>query len=51
MTLDELSNVDDFRKVVTGNYGLTTFTPNPDHEIARYVAQFQQQRQTKELCA
>ena len=51
MTLDELSNVDDFRKVVTGNYGLTTFTPNPDHEIARYVAQFQQQRLTKELCA
>ena len=51
MTLDELTNVDDFRKVVTHNYGLTTFTPNPDHEIARYVAQFQQQRQTKELCA
>lgn len=51
MTLDELSNVDDFRKVVTHNYGLTTFTPHPDHEIARYVAQFQQQRQTKELCA
>lgn len=51
MTLDELSNVDDFRKVVTGNYGLTAFTPNPDHEIARYVAQLQQQRQTKELCA
>ena len=51
MTLDELTNVDDFRKVVTGNYGLTTFTPNPDHEIARYVAQFQQKRQTKELCA
>lgn len=51
MTLDELSSVDDFRKVVTQNVGLTTFTPNPDHEIARYVAQFQQQRQTKELCA
>ena len=51
MALDELSNVDDFRKVVSKNYALTTFTPNPDHEIARYVAQFQQQRQTKELCA
>ncbi|WP_421550522.1 rhamnulokinase [Kluyvera intermedia] len=51
MTLDELSNVDDFRKVVSHNYGLTTFTPNPDNEIAHYIAQFQQQRQTKELCA
>ncbi|MGL5700351.1 MAG: rhamnulokinase [Kluyvera sp.] len=51
MTLDELANVDEFRKVVTHNYGLTTFTPNPDHEIARYVAQFQAPRQTKELCA
>lgn len=51
MTLEELCTVDDFRKVVTDNYGLTLFTPNPDHEIARYVAQFQQKRQTKELCA
>jgi len=51
MTLDELTNVDQFRQVVTGNYGLTTFTPNPDHEIARYRAQLQQQRPTKELCA
>ncbi|URN99218.1 rhamnulokinase [Leclercia adecarboxylata] len=51
MTLDELTNVDQFRQVVTGNYGLTTFTPNPDHEIAHYRAQFQQQRPTKELCA
>lgn len=51
MTLDELSNVDDFRQVVTANYDLTTFTPNPDSEIARYVAQFHSKRQTKELCA
>ena len=51
MTLDELSNVDDFRQVVTANYNLTTFTPNPDSEIARYVAQFHSKRQTKELCA
>ena len=51
MTLDELTNVDKFRQVVTANYALTTFTPNPDHEIARYYAQFQQQRPTKELCA
>ncbi|AJF71041.1 Rhamnulokinase [Raoultella terrigena] len=50
MTLDELNNVDDFRQVVRDNYALTTFTPNPEHEIARFVAQFQQQ-QTKELCA
>jgi len=51
MTLDELTNVDQFREVVTDNYGLTTFTPHPDHEIARYRTQFQQQRPTKELCA
>lgn len=51
MTLDELSNIDDFRQVVASNHNLITFTPNPDHEIARYVARFQQKRQTKELCA
>ncbi|HGL6329968.1 MULTISPECIES: rhamnulokinase [Citrobacter] len=51
MTLDELNNVDDFRQVVTANYNLTTFTPNPDSEIARYVTQFHSKRQTKELCA
>ena len=51
MTLDELSNVDDFRQLVTANHSLITFTPNPDNEIARYVARFQQKRQTKELCA
>jgi rhamnulokinase len=51
MTLDELTNVDDFRTVVTGNYALTTFTPHSCHEIARYRAQFQQKRLTKELCA
>ncbi|EOV8179564.1 TPA: rhamnulokinase [Raoultella planticola] len=50
MTLDELNNVDDFRQVVCRNAALTTFTPNPEHEIARFVAQFQPQ-QTKELCA
>jgi rhamnulokinase len=51
MTLDELANVDDFRTLVTNNYGLTTFTPDSCHEIARYRAQFQQKRLTKELCA
>jgi rhamnulokinase len=49
MTLDELANVDEFRQVVRQR-ALTTFTPNPDSEIARFVAQFQPQ-QTKELCA
>ncbi|HFZ8996641.1 TPA: rhamnulokinase [Citrobacter freundii] len=51
MALDELNNVDDFRQVVKINSRLTTFLPNPDSEIARYVAQFQSTRQTKELCA
>lgn len=50
MTLDELNNVDEFRQVVRQNYALTTFTPNPENEIARFVAQFQPQ-QNKELCA
>lgn len=51
MTLDELSSVDAFRSVVTANHELTTFTPHSCHEIARYRAQFQQKRLTKELCA
>ncbi|EAY0428740.1 rhamnulokinase [Salmonella enterica] len=51
MALDELNNVDDFRRVVSANYDLTTYIPNPDSEIARHVAQFQPTRQTKELCA
>ena len=50
MALDELNNVDEFRQVVRQNYALTTFTPNPENEIARFVAQFQPQ-QNKELCA
>jgi rhamnulokinase len=51
MTLDELTNVDEFRTLVSSNDDLTTFTPNPCHEIALYRAQFQQNRLTKELCA
>ncbi|ECG8260571.1 rhamnulokinase [Salmonella bongori] len=51
MTLDELSNVDEFRQVVCANDDLKTFIPNPDSEIARHKAQFQPTRQTKELCA
>ncbi len=51
MTLEELDNVDAFRQVVTANYDLTTFIPQPDSEIARHVAQFQTKPQRKELCA
>lgn len=51
MTLDELHDVDDFRRLVTASHALTTYHPHSDHEIARYAAQFQQKRQTKELCA
>ena len=51
MTLDELNNVDDFRQVVSATANLTTFTPNPDSEIAHYVARIHSTRQTKELCA
>ena len=49
MTLDELNNVDDFRQVVSTTANLTTFTPNPDSEIAHYVAQIDSTRQTKVL--
>ncbi|WP_313488202.1 rhamnulokinase [Pseudescherichia sp.] len=51
MALDELNNVDAFRQVVTANYHLTTFIPQPDSEIARHAAQFQTKQQRKELCA
>ena len=51
MTLDDIRDVGDFRRRVTARQPLVTFTPNSDSEIARHVAQFQQQRQTKELCA
>ena len=51
MTLDELNNVDDFRQVVSTTANLTTFIPNPDSEIAHYLAQIHSTRQTKELCA
>jgi len=51
ITLGELPDIDAFREVVTSSYALTTLTPHPDNEIVRYVAQFQQKRPTKELCA
>jgi rhamnulokinase len=51
MTLEELDNVDAFRQVVTANYDLTTFIPQPDSEIARHIAQFHTKPQRKELCA
>ncbi|WP_058910573.1 rhamnulokinase [Entomohabitans teleogrylli] len=50
MALDDISDVDDFRRVVNACHNLTTYTPNPDSEIARAVAQFQPPQQTKELC-
>ncbi|MGK8933506.1 rhamnulokinase [Pluralibacter gergoviae] len=50
MTLDELNDIDDFRKVVRNNHALTTFIPNQNSEIARRAALFRPQ-QTKELCA
>lgn len=51
MTLDDIRHVGDFRKRVTARQPLVTFTPNSESEIARHVAQFQQQRPSKELCA
>ncbi len=54
MTLDELNNVDDFRQVVSANYDLTTYIPNPDSEIRSATLRSfpkPKTRQTKELCA
>ena len=51
MALGEFSSISHFRQQVTSNNKLTTFTPNPSHEIARYVAQFQQNKLIKEIYA
>lgn len=50
MALDEITDVDDFRKIVATSYQLTSFIPQSDSEIARFMAQFAQNNQTvKEL--
>lgn len=52
MALDEITDVDDFRKVVAANYELKSFSPETESEIARYIAQFPLNIQTrKEFCA
>ena len=52
MALDEITDVDAFRKIVADSYQLTSFTPQTDSEIARFMAQFPHNRQTcKEFCA
>lgn len=51
MALDDIADVDDFRRVVSQVSSLTTFVPNQHSEIARVAAQFPQPHQTKELCA
>ncbi|MBV4414452.1 rhamnulokinase [Enterobacteriaceae bacterium YMB-R22] len=51
MALDEIPDVDAFRRVVEESHILTPFTPQPESDIARYVAQYQPQRLTREICA
>jgi rhamnulokinase len=52
MALDEITDVDDFRKIVAASYELKSFIPHSDSEIARYIAQFPLNIQTqKEFCA
>ena len=52
MALDEITDVDDFRKIVAASYELKSFIPQSDSEIARYIAQFPLNIQTrKEFCA
>lgn len=49
MTLGAFSSIAQFRQQIADP--LTTFTPNPSHEIARYAAQFHIKKLTKEICA
>ncbi|MEE3660865.1 rhamnulokinase [Brenneria sp. g21c3] len=52
MALGDVADVDAFRALITRNSELHHFSPHSDSEIARVVAQFQQNRQTrKERCA
>ncbi|MEA1062958.1 rhamnulokinase [Erwinia sp. HR93] len=51
MALDEIADVDAFRRVVAANHTLISYTPDSSSEIARYASQFLRSRQTKELCA
>jgi len=51
MALGELSDIHHFRQQVTSNNKLTTFTPDPNHEIARYVRDFNRTSRLKEICA
>lgn len=52
MALGEVANVDALRALITKNSELHHFSPHTESEIARVVAQFQQNRQTsKERCA
>lgn len=50
MALDELADVSAVRQLIAANYQLTSFTPNPSSEIARYCQQFQSSS-TREFCA
>lgn len=52
MALDEIADVDDFRRLIVASHPQEAFLPRTDSEIARFVAQFQHNPKTrKELCA
>ncbi|MEE3650096.1 MULTISPECIES: rhamnulokinase [unclassified Brenneria] len=52
MALNDIADVDAFRTLVAQNSELTHFQPDPESDIARFVARRHQNRQTrKELCA
>ncbi len=52
MALDEINDIDEFRKIIVASYELKSFSPQTDSEIARYIAQFPLNIQTrKEFCA
>ena len=52
MALDDMADVDDFRRLIAASHPQEAFLPRTDSEIARFVAQFQHNPKTrKELCA
>ncbi len=51
MTLDELNNVDNFRQVVSANYDLTTYIPNPDSTVFATLRSFNPNDRQRSFCA
>lgn len=51
MALGEFTDVNHFRQQITCRDKLTTFIPDPNHEIARFVRDTNRTNRLKEMCA